>query len=129
MGQTPNERTLSLDDGVPYYATITALAESPLRKGWIYVGTDDGNVRFSTDEGVTFTDVGPKIVGLPPSSWIAGLEPSRRAAGTIYLVADNHRSGDDANFLFKSVDNGKTWTSIVGDLPKDRSLHTVREDP
>lgn len=129
MGQTPNERTLSLDDGVPYYATITALAESPLRKGWIYAGTDDGNVQISTNEGTTFTNVASKVTGLPKSSWIAGLEASRHTAGIVYLVADNHRNGDDANYVFKSTDNGQTWASIEGDLPKNRSLHTLREDP
>jgi photosystem II stability/assembly factor-like uncharacterized protein len=129
MGQTANERTLSLDDGVPYYATITALAESPLRKGWLYVGTDDGNVQFSSDEGATFRNVASRIPGLPKSSWIAGIEASRRNAGTVYLVADNHRNGDDANYVFKSTDEGQTWTSIEGDLPKNRSLHTIREDP
>jgi photosystem II stability/assembly factor-like uncharacterized protein len=129
MGQTPNERTLSLDDGVPYYATITALAESPLRKGWIYAGTDDGNVQISTNEGATFTNVAAKVTGLPKSSWIAGLEASRHTAGLVYLVADNHRNGDDANYVFKSSDNGQTWTPIEGDLPKNRSLHTLREDP
>ncbi len=129
MGQTPNERTLSLDDGVPYYATITALAESPLRKGWIYAGTDDGNVQVSTDEGATFTNVAARVTGLPNSSWIAGLEASRHAAGLLYLVADNHRNGDDANYVFKSTDNGRSWVSIEGDLPKNRSLHTLREDP
>ncbi len=129
MGQIPNERTLSLDDGVPYYATITALAESPLRKGWIYAGTDDGNVQISTDEGATFTNVASKVTGLPKSSWIAGIEASRHTAGLVYLVADNHRNGDDANYVFKSTDNGQTWTSIEGDLPKNRSLHTLREDP
>jgi len=129
MGQIPNERTLSLDDGVPYYATITALAESPLRKGWIYAGTDDGNVQISTNEGATFTNVAPKVTGLPKSSWIAGIEASRHTAGLVYLVADNHRNGDDANYVFKSADNGQTWTSIEGDLPKNRSLHTLREDP
>lgn len=129
MGQIPNERTLSLDDGVPYYATITALAESPLRKGWIYAGTDDGNVQISTNEGATFTNVASKVTGPPKSSWIAGIEASRHTAGLVYLVADNHRNGDDANYVFKSTDNGQTWTSIEGDLPKNRSLHTVREDP
>ncbi|MEO8361787.1 MAG: hypothetical protein ABI672_17260 [Vicinamibacteria bacterium] len=129
MGQSPDERTLSLDDGVPYYATITALAESPLRKGWVYAGTDDGNVQISTNEGATFTNVAANVTGLPKSSWIAGIEASRHTAGLIYLVADNHRNGDDANYVFKSMDNGKTWASIEGDLPKNRSLHTLREDP
>lgn len=129
MGQIPNERTLSLDDGVPYYATITALAESPLRKGWIYAGTDDGNVQVSTNEGATFTNVASKVTGLPKSSWIAGIEASRHTAGLVYLVADNHRNGDDANYVFKSTDNGQSWVSLEGDLPKNRSLHTLREDP
>lgn len=128
MGRRPDESTLSLDDGVPYYPGVTALAESPRRKGVIYVGTDDGRLRVSTDEGATFEDVQTRLPQLPSGSWVAGIEASRHADGTAYVAVDNHRSNDFGNYAFKTVDFGKTWTSIVGDLPHERVVRTIRED-
>ncbi len=60
MGKMPGEDTLSIDDGVPYYPGTTALAESPRRKGVLYVGTDDGQFRISMDDGRTFESAGSR---------------------------------------------------------------------
>jgi hypothetical protein len=128
MGRKPDETVLSIDDGVPYYPGITALAESPRRKGVIYVGTDDGRLRLSRDEGKTFEDLQDRLPNLPQTSWFAGIEASRHADGTAYVVVDNHRSNDFRNYVFRTADFGKTWTSIVGDLPADRVVRTIRED-
>jgi photosystem II stability/assembly factor-like uncharacterized protein len=129
MGQKPGATTLSLDDGVPYYPTITAIAESPRRKGLLYVGTDDGNLQVSRDGGATWTNAAPKIPGLPPSSWVSGVEASRHDEGTVYAAFDNHASDDYRNYLFKSSDFGASWTSIAGDLPANRVVKAVHEDP
>jgi len=129
MGQRGGDSTASLDDGIPYYPTLSALAESPLQRGLLYAGTDDGNLQVSRDDGVTWTNVADRIPGLPPFSWIAGIEPSRFDAGTVYVVADNHRSNDYRNYVFASTDFGQTWTSITNDLPPNRVVRTVREDP
>jgi photosystem II stability/assembly factor-like uncharacterized protein len=129
MGRTPDETVLSIDDGVPYYPGITALAESPRRKGVIYVGTDDGRLRLSRDEGKTFEDLQSRLPNLPQTSWFAGIEASRHADATAYVVVDNHRSNDFGNYAFRTTDFGRTWTSIVGDLPADRVARTIREDP
>jgi photosystem II stability/assembly factor-like uncharacterized protein len=129
MGQKPNETTLSLDDGVPYYPGVTAIAESPLQRGLLYVGTDDGNLKVSRDGGRTWTNVAEKLPGAPKSSWIGGIDASRHIAGAVYVALDNHRSDDFTNYVFKSTDFGATWTSIAGDLPAGRVARTVREDP
>jgi hypothetical protein len=94
----------------------------------LYVGTDDGKFRVSMDEGKTFESAEDRFPGLPPSSWFAGIEPSRHADGTVYVVVDNHRSNDFANYVFRSTDFGKTFTSIVGNLPAERVARTIRED-
>src|SRR3972149_2138724 len=129
MGQRAGDSTQSLDDGIPYYPTLRALAESPLQRGLLYAGTDDGNLQVSRDDGKTWTNVADRIPGLPRTSWIAGIEPSRFDAGTVYVTADNHRSNDYRNYLFKSTDLGQSWLAIVSDLPANRVLRTVREDP
>jgi hypothetical protein len=129
MGQRAGDSTASLDDGIPYYPTLSALAESPAQRGLLYAGTDDGNLQVSRDDGKIWTNVADRIPGLPPTSWIAGIEPSRFDAGTVYVVADNHRSNDYHNYVFASPDFGQTWTSISSDLPLNRVARTVREDP
>lgn len=129
MGQTPAQTTLSLDDGVPYYPTLTAIAESPLRRGWLYVGTDDGNLQLSRDEGRTWRNVSTRVPGLPPNSWVADIAPSRHDENTIFVAFDNHRSDDYRNHVFKSSDFGETWTSIAGNLPPDRVVRAIGDDP
>ncbi len=128
MGRMPDETVLSIDDGVPYYPGATAIAESPRRRGVLYVGTDDGKFRVSMDDGKTFESAETRFPALPPTSWFAGVEPSRHVEGTVYVVVDNHRSNDFTNYVFKSTDFGKTFASIVADLPAERVARTIRED-
>ena len=128
MGQRAHDSTASLDDGIPYYPTLTAVAESPLEQGLLYVGTDDGNLQVSRDDGARWTNVAERLPGLPSSAWISGIEPSRHAAGTVYVAVNNYRNNDFTNYLYESTDYGATWTSIVSDLPPNRVLRTVRED-
>lgn len=128
MDQRAEETTPSLDDGIPYYPTITVIAESPLREGVLYAGTDDGCFHVSLDGGGTWRSVAADMPGLPKDAWFAGIEPSRFAAGTVYVTVNNYRNDDYANYLYKSEDYGRTWTSICGDLPEERVPRTLRED-
>ncbi len=128
MGQRAHDSTPSLDDGIPYYPTITQIAESPRRRGVLYVGTDDGNFQVSLDDGKTWTNVSSRMPGLPPMAWISGIEASRHADGTVYVAVNNYRNNDFENYLYKSTDFGQTWVSIVGDLPPRRVARTIKED-
>ena len=128
MGRLPDENTLSVDDGVPFYPGLVSIAPSPLTKGLLYVGTDDGRLRMSNDDGKTWTDLQDRLPGLPKSSWFGGIEASRHNANTVYVAVDNHRSNDLNNYIYKSVDGGKTFTAIAGDMPAGRVVRTVRED-
>jgi photosystem II stability/assembly factor-like uncharacterized protein len=129
MGRMPNENTLSIDDGVPFFPGATALAESPRVKGLLYVGSDDGRFRVSRDGGTTWKDLQGNFPGVAKGSWFAGVEPSKHADGTVYVTVDNHRSNDFANYVFKSTDFGATFTRIDGGLPAKRVAKTVRQDP
>ncbi|MFN2318039.1 MAG: hypothetical protein ABR602_15320, partial [Gemmatimonadales bacterium] len=128
MGERPTERTLSLDDGVPYWPGLTVIAESPFRRGVLYVGTDDGNLQRSTDDGRSWTELKRRVPGLPANSWINGIEASSHVDARLYLVANNYRNGDFANYVFRSEDDGQTWMPIVAGLPANRVARTLRED-
>jgi len=128
MGQDPDVNTLSLDDGVSYYPTISALTESPRTRGLLYVGTDDGNVQRTRDDGGSWTNLTARFVGVPKNTWVAALAASRHAASTVYAAFDGHQANDYANYLFRSTDYGESWTSIVGDLPPERTIHAILED-
>ncbi|MEE8586606.1 MAG: hypothetical protein V3T83_17325, partial [Acidobacteriota bacterium] len=128
LGRRGEETTPSLDDGIPYYPTLTALAESPLQAGLLYAGTDDGNLQVSRDGGLTWTELKGRLGGLPRNAWMAGIEASRFEAGTVYVAANNYRNNDFANYLYRSRDAGETWQPITGDLPPDRVARTIRQD-
>jgi photosystem II stability/assembly factor-like uncharacterized protein len=128
MGERPDSFTLSLDDGIPYWPTISAIAESEHTPGELYVGTDDGQVQVSMDGGDTWTNVTASVPGLPRMAWINDLHASTSVDGRVYLVANNYRNDDYANYLWRSDDHGRTWTSILGDLPTQRVTRAIFED-
>ena len=128
MGQRPHDSTLSLDDGIPYYPTLSAIAESPLVQGLLYAGTDDGNLQVSENDGQDWTNVTGRVPDMPSSTWFSNIEPSRYDPNTVYFTTNNYRNDDYANYVYKSTDRGSTWTSITGDLPADRVARTIRED-
>jgi len=129
MGQLPTAETLSLDDGIPYYPTLTTIAESPLEAGVLFIGTDDGNVQVSRNDGANWTEVSGGMPGLPEHAWINGVEASRFAPGRVYVTANNYRNDDYGNYLYRSDDYGESWRDITADLPPARVLRTLREDP
>lgn len=129
MGQAVGDSVPSIDDGAPYWPTLSIIAVSPLRAGLLYVGTDDGRVRSSKDGGATWTDLHARVGGLPAGAWINGIEPSAHSPERVYLVVNNYRDDDYGNYLWRSDDAGNSWRDITGDLPPARVLRTVREDP
>lgn len=128
MDERPHELTLSLDDGIPYYPTLSAVAESPLTRGLLYAGTDDGRFHVSRDDGQSWDDVSDRFPGLPGGAWVSGIEPSQHEPSRVYAVWNDYRNDDYANYLYVSDDYGQSWSDITGDLPAERVLRTVRED-
>jgi len=115
--------------GVEVYCTIFAVAESPLKKGLIWVGSDDGLVHLSRDAGQNWESVTANIPELPEWGTISMIAASQHKAGRAYLVVDAHRLDNVQPYLYKTEDFGKTWTRLDGSLPRDIYLHAVREDP
>ncbi|GAA4401635.1 hypothetical protein GCM10023187_15990 [Nibrella viscosa] len=96
--------------------TILTIAPSPLQAGVIWVGTDDGNVQLTRNGGKTWTNLSPRIAGLPKEAWIAQITASRYKAGEAYVVANAYRMGIDlAPYVYRTTDFGQTWTRLVDD--------------
>jgi hypothetical protein len=129
MDQAPDSFTLSLDDGIPYWPTLTALAESEFTPGVLYAGTDDGQVQVSLDDGANWRVVTAGMPGVPEMMWVNHVHASKSRDGRVYVAANNYRNDDYENYLWMSEDNGRSWSSIVGDLPPSRVVRAVREDP
>lgn len=114
--------------GQEIYSTITRLAESPLQKGVLWAGSDDGMIHVTMDGGKSWQD--RSIPDLPDYAYVRSLEASPHDAGTLYVAISRYNTADDyAPYVFKTTDFGKTWKSINGDLPEDLPTYTLREDP
>jgi photosystem II stability/assembly factor-like uncharacterized protein len=101
------------------YNTITSLAESPLKEGLLYAGTDDGQVHVTEDGGAHWRSLQlGSIRGVPAYSFVNDVRADLYDANTVYLALDNHKSGDFKPYLLKSTDAGKSWSSITGNLPE-----------
>jgi photosystem II stability/assembly factor-like uncharacterized protein len=129
MDQAPDSFVLSLDDGIPYWPTLTAIAESEFTPGLLYAGTDDGQVQVTADDGATWRNVTSAIPGAPEMMWVNQVHASKSMEGRVYVAANNYRNDDYENYLWRSEDDGRSWSSIVGDLPPERVVRAVREDP
>ena len=111
---------------VEYYDTIFAIAESPLRAGLVWVGTDDGLIQLTRDDGGSWANVTPS--GMPPWSTINMIEPSRYQADTAYVAVDRHKLDDIRPYVFVTRDGGHSWERLDTDLPDGSFVHAVRED-
>jgi len=107
--------------------TIFTISESPVEAGVIWVGTDDGNVQVTRDDGKTWTEVGHNIPGIPERRWISDVSASPHTAGTAFVTVDGHYSGVMDPFVFKTTDYGATWTSLVTD-DLDGYAHVIQQD-
>ena len=116
------------NDGVAQWGTIVCVAESPIVPGLLWVGTDDGNLQVSRDDGATWTNVADAAAKFPANYYVQSVEPSHFAAGTAYAAFDGHLSGDYQPHLFKTTDYGQTWTSIAANLPPRGHINVVKED-
>jgi len=125
--QQPSGGPLTNDiTSVEYYDTVFALAESPVNKGTIWAGTDDGLVQVTSDDGQHWSNVTPKM---PEWSTVDLIDPSPHDGNTAYIAVDRHKLDDFKPYIFKTTNLGKTWSAIVNGIPDGAYVHAVREDP
>ena len=110
------------------YGNITSISESPREEGLIYVGTDDGLVQVTEDGGGSWRKI-ERVYGVPELSFVNDVKADLHDVDTVYAVFDNHKTGDFKPYVVKSVDRGRQWTSIAGDLPERHIVWRVVQDP
>ncbi|HKK93363.1 MAG TPA: hypothetical protein VJ925_08000 [Longimicrobiales bacterium] len=113
--------------GAETHTTIIDISPSPIEDGVIWVGTDDGNVQVTRDDGATWTNVAPNIPGVPAGTWVPDVEPSHADAGTAYVVFEDHRRGDWTSYLYRTEDFGNTWERLGEEV--DGFGIAIEEDP
>ncbi len=116
--------TKNLPNGDVPYSTLKDISESPFKFGLIYVGADDGSVKLTRDHGNTWEDISTPA----PNKWVSRVVASKHDRATVYVAQTGYREDDYTPYLWKSTDYGKTWKSIVGNLPPE-FINVIREDP
>ena len=112
---------------VEYYCTIFAAAESPLKEGLLWVGSDDGLIHLSRDGGANWENVTPQ--GMPEWMMINSIEPGYYDEGTAYVAGTRYKSGDFKPYIYRTTDYGKTWKKMTDGIPANHFTRVVREDP
>jgi photosystem II stability/assembly factor-like uncharacterized protein len=127
MGRVWGVDAVAKGASTSWYGNIVSLAESPLKEGLIYVGTDDGLIQVTEDGGTHWRKI-DRIAGVPDMTYVSRLEASQHDANVVYAAFDNHKTGDFKPYVLKSADRGATWTSIAGDLPARGMAYALVED-
>ena len=125
-GSVPPKDALGRHEGTAAFSNISTVSESPRRAGVLAVGTDDGVIQVTQNDGATWTKV-TSFPGVPDTTYVSGVALSRHADGTLYASFDGHRSNDFTPYVYQSTDYGRTWHSIAGNLPAGAAVQVVRE--
>jgi len=114
--------------GAENYTTVIAIAPSPLERGVIWAGTDDGRVHVTRDGGANWTSVEANVKGVPANTWVPEIRASRHDAATAFLVFDDHRRSNWTPYVYRTSDYGKTWTSLATKDVQGYAL-SIEQDP
>ena len=127
MGQVWSIDAVMKNASTTVYGNVVALDESPIKKGVIYAGTDDGLIQVSQNEGKDWKKI-DAIPGVPAQTRVNMLTASRFNDQVVYAAFNNQRNGDFKPYLFKSSDRGTTWTSISSNLPDRGTVYCIKQD-
>ncbi|MFC1565279.1 hypothetical protein ACFL6G_10105, partial [candidate division KSB1 bacterium] len=109
--------------------TIVTISESPIKPGLIWIGTDDGNVQITKDDGVTWENLTDRLPAiLPKELWVSRVEASHFDEATAYISVEGHRSDEFRPYVFKTTDYGRTWADISANIPEDEPIYVIKED-
>jgi photosystem II stability/assembly factor-like uncharacterized protein len=121
------DRIVAVGSGAESYGVVYTLAESPLKRGMLWAGTDDGKLWVTEDDGASWTDLTRHLPREVQGEWISRVEPGHHDARVAYLAVDAHRSGKYGPYLYRTADGGRSWERITGGLPDGGPVKVVRE--
>jgi hypothetical protein len=127
MGKVWGPDAVGKNQSTALYGNASAVSESPKKAGLIYIGTDDGLIQISENDGQTWRKI-DKIADIPENSYVTRIVASNHDVNTVYALFNNHQNGDFKPYIVKSTDMGKTWKSIAANLPERGSLYAIAED-
>ncbi len=114
--------------GAENHTTILTIAPSPVERGVIWVGTDDGNLQITRDGGATWSNVINRIDGVPDATWVPHIEASKFDGGEAFVVFDDHRRGNWTSYVYRTADYGRNWQSLATDDLRG-FVHVIEQDP
>lgn len=127
MGRVWSVDAIAKNGSTDIFGQTTSIAESALDDQTLWVGTDDGLIHLTRDQGRTWTKF-DNLPGVPSMSYVHQIIASQHDINTAYVCFNHHRYGDFKPYVLKTNDGGKTWTSIAGNLPERGSVYTIAED-
>lgn len=127
MGRVWSVDAIAKNDSTSIFGAAISLSESPIAEGLIYVGTDDGVISVSEDNGTNWRR-SETVRGVPSMTLVEDIIASVHDDDVVYAVFDNHKRNDHTPYVLRSDNRGKSWRSISGDLPDWGAAHTIAED-
>ncbi|MCB9196642.1 MAG: glycosyl hydrolase, partial [Flavobacteriales bacterium] len=127
MGSVPSVDAVMKNQSTTIYGNIVALDESPKQEGLVYIGTDDGLIQVTEDNGANWRKIS-SFPGIPKNTYVNAIVCSKYEANTVYAVFNNHKNGDFKPYVLKSSDKGMTWSNITGNLPERGSVYDIIQD-
>ena len=127
MGRVQSADAVMKNKSTTMYGNIVALDESPKQEGLVYIGTDDGLIQVTEDNGANWRKIST-FVGVPKNTYVNAIVTSKHDANVVYAVFNNHKQGDFKPYILKSSDKGKTWAPIQNNLPERGSVYDIAED-
>ncbi len=116
--------------GAENYAVVYSLAESPLKPGLLWAGTDDGRLWITDNDGAKWTELTQNLPEPFRGNWIVRIEPGHQDPKVAYVALNGYRTGDDRPMIVRTADGGATWQSLLGEgIPPTNPVEVVREDP
>ncbi|TMM59509.1 glycosyl hydrolase [Maribacter algarum] len=114
--------------GAEFYSNIFVINESPLEEGVIWIGTDDGHIQITKNNGQNWENITPPESMSPKLNMINSIDPSPFKKGTAYVAATSYKFGDYTPYLYKTTDYGKTWNRITKGIKSNHYTRVVRTD-
>lgn len=127
MGKIQSPEAVAKNASTSVYGNIVSLTESPKISGLLYVGSDDGQISVTTNDGESWANF-TNFINVPETTYVSCLLASQHDENVVYASFNNQKRADFKPYILKSSDRGKTWKSIAGNLPSDEVVYSIAED-